>query len=309
MKHGIGVRYSEQGVRLLKLVQGDKGLKIIGVAAGPLDETIASFFEQEDPSDATTMAVGLGPGDFLSSYMIREDGMEDSDIETHLRWEIEHKIISEPENYTFDFFITDSIGCVFAGRNELIEKEKKAIGGFGPDGKIILTDVESVALYNGCDGAGEIGSKTVLIVSLEAEGLSSLVLDNGSLRAIETFPITEKSLLTLLPGLDRKKMNDIDDETVERMAGYVIDTLARLTSFGEHKDKPTVEQIVLSGGGVNIGIGNLPDIVNEKTGIQTDISNPLKPLLTEVPENQTKLTDFNAAFTSCFGLALRALED
>ena len=309
MKHGIGVRYSEQHVRLLKLVQGDKGMKITGVAAGPPDETIASFLEQKDSSDTTVIAVGLGPGDFLSSYMIREDGMEDSEVETQLRWEIEHKIISEPENYTFDFIITDGIGCVFAGRNEIIEKEKKVFGELAPDGSKIITDVESVALYNGSDGAGEIDSKTVLIVSLEAEGLSSLVFDNGSLCAIETYPIKEKKLSALLPSLDRNKLDIIDDDTVERMAGYVIDSLARLTSFGENKDKPTVEQIVLSGGGVYIGIGNLPDIVNEKTGIQTDISNPLKPLLTEVPENQTKLTDFNAAFTSCFGLALRALED
>ena len=47
----------------------------------------------------------------------------------------------------------------------------------------------------------------------------------------------------------------------------------------------------------------------EKTGIETVTSNPLKPLLTEVPEDQTELTGFSAAFTTCFGLALRALED
>ena len=48
VRYGIGVRYSEKGVRLLKLDYSDKGLKITGVAAGQPMETMSSFFNAAD---------------------------------------------------------------------------------------------------------------------------------------------------------------------------------------------------------------------------------------------------------------------
>ena len=310
MRYGIGVRYSEQGVRLLKLDYSDKGLKITGVAAGQPLETISSFFNAADFDRSNTpIVLGLGPGHFISTYLTPEDGMSGSDIESHLTWQMEHKLISGPVGYKFDYFITDTIGCMFAGRQELLDSALSLFDDLGLSGESIVTDVESVALYNGSEGAGEIGTETIMLTSLEAEGISSLILENGSPSALETVAIEEESLINILPGLDQNGMNAVDDKTIERMAGYVIESLSRLTSFGEHDDKPTPRQIVLSGGGIYLGNGIIAERINEKTNIPTMISNPLKPLLTNVPEDQADLVTLSAAFTTCFGLALRALED
>lgn len=308
MSQGIGIRYNERGVRLLSLDKSDKNLKINGIAAGIPEETIMPFLESKVSSgENTSITIGLGPGDFLSSTMIREEDMSGKDMMDHLRWEIEQKIISKPEDFSYDFFITDTIGCVFAGRSTLIEKQKSSLPEPGTTIKNIFTDVEPVALYNGSEGSGEIGADTLMLVSLEAEGISSLVFDRDSLTALESFTILEEDLGDFLPGLDMEGMEQSDEETTERLAEYIMDSMKRLTSLGDYKDKPTPKQLVLSGGGVYIG--KLAEIVGDKSGVPTVISDPLKLLLPEIKEDQPELAGMGAAFTTCFGLALRALED
>jgi len=308
MSQGIGIRYSERGVRLLSIDKSGKKLKINGIAAGKPEETIRQFLESKVSSDKnTSITIGLGPGDFLSSSMIREEDMSGKDMMDHLRWEIEQKIISNPEDFSYDFFITDTIGCVFAGRSTLIEKHKSSLPEPGTTIKNIFTDVEPVALYNGSEGSGEIGGDTLMLVSLEAEGISSLVIDHDSLAGLESFTIQEEDLCDFLPGLDLEGMEQVDEETTERLAGYIMDSVKRLTSIGDYKDKPAPKQLVLSGGGVYIG--KLAEIVGDKSGVPTVISDPLKLLLPEIKEDQPELAGMGAAFTTCFGLALRALED
>jgi Tfp pilus assembly PilM family ATPase len=310
VRYGIGVRYNEQGYRLLKLMHGERGLKITGLAAGPSQETMVSMLQPQEGDDGNpVIATCLGPGQFYSSFIVPEDGMDGRDMEAHLRWEIERKIMSDPANYTFDFIISDSIGCVFAGRKDFIAAKKALFGDLGLTDVTVLTDVESVALYNGCEGAGEIGADTVVLVSLEAEGISTLVMENGALSALESLPIDEASLLDILSGLDNQRLSRLNGDTSERMAGHVVSSLERLTSLGKFKDKPTPKQIVLAGAGVYIADGAIADFISQKAGIPTTISNPLKPLMTEVPPEQQNLMAYSAAFTTCFGLALRALED
>jgi len=310
VKYGIGVRYSEQGIRLLKVSFDDAGLKITGAGTGENPDQLATLFTSDDLTpDNTSIAISLGPGDFLSSYMLREDDMSGNDMEKHLKWQIEHKILSASEDYRLDYFITDLIGCVFAGRNDLIDKKKSIIHDIAQAGTPIVTDVESVALYNGNEGSGEIGPETVMLTSLEAEGISSLVLHEGSLVALETFTTDDDPQLRALPRLDRDALAGIDNTAVEKMIGHITDSMGRLSSYGDFKEKPALKKIVLSGAGAYIGNGTLAEMVTEKTDIPTMISNPLKPLLTELPEDHADLSEYSAAFTTCFGLALRALED
>ncbi len=308
MSQGIGIRYNERGVRLLSLDMNDNKLKINGIAAGIPEETIKPFLESKVSSgENTSITIGLGPGNFLSSSMIREEEMSGKDMKDHLRWEIEQKIISTSEDFSYDFFITDTIGCVFAGRSTLIEKQKSIITASGTTIKNIITDVEPVALYNGSEGCGEIGSDTLMLVSLEAEGISSLVFDRDTLCALESFVILEEDLCASIPGLDSEGMEQSNEDTTERLSEYIMDSMKRLTSIGDNKDKPAPKQLVLSGGGVYIG--KLAEIVTYKSGVPTVISDPLKLLLPEIKEDQPELAGMGAAFTTCFGLALRALED
>lgn len=308
MSQGIGIRYNEHGVRLLSLDKSDKKLRINGIAAGIPEETVKPFLESKVSSDEnTSMTIGLGPGDFLSSSMTRDDEMSGKDMMDHLRWEIEQKIISNPEDYIYDFFITDTIGCVFTGHSKLIEKQKSLLPAPGSTIKNIFTDVEPVALYNGSEGSGDIGADTIMLVSLEAEGISSLVIDRDSLCALESFVIQEEDLCAVLPGLDLLGMEQTGTGITERLSDHVMDSIKRLTSLGDYKDKPSPKQLVLSGGGVYIG--KLAEIVGDKSGIPTVISDPLKLLLPKIKEDQPELSGMGAAFTTCFGLALRALED
>lgn len=308
MTQGIGVRYNEQGVRLLSVIRSEKSLKITGLAAGPPEETLEFFLKSKITIPGnTSITIGLKPGDFIFSSMMCEEEMTGKEMEDHLRWEIEKKIISDPSDYAFDFFITDATGYVFAGRKDIIEEEKSLFSDKRSSLAHIITDVETVALYNGSEGAGEVGMDTVMLISVEAEGISSLVIDRGALVALESFPIQEEDLRLVLPGLDREGLNHINTATIQRLAGYIEQSVKRLTSYGDYKDKPTLKRFVLSGGGAYCG--NLAEVVSKMTGIPVTISNPLKPRLTEVPESQAELVRMSAAFTSCFGLALRALED
>ncbi|MCE5248909.1 pilus assembly protein PilM [bacterium] len=308
MAQGIGVRYSEQGVRLLSVVRSDKSLKITGLAVGPPEETLDSFMNSDIvASGNVSVTIGLAPGNFVSSSMMKEEGMTSQDMKKHLKWEIEKKILSGLSDYILDYFITDGIGCVFAGRRELIEKEKSLFSGVRPSIANIYTDVETVALYNGSEGAGEVGNDTMMVVSVEAEGISSLVIDRGALVGMDSFPVQEQELAKILPCLDSGGMNAMTQTVAIRLSGYIEQSLQRLTSYGDFKDKPTLNQLVLSGGGAYCG--NLAGVISQKTGIPVTVSNPLKERLTEVPESQEELVQMSAAFTSCYGLALRALED
>ena len=300
MAQGVGVRYNANGIRVLKVEGSDEGMKVTGIAAGLPGKSLGSFAADHGFSiEDSTVAFGLGPGDFLTSSVKREEGMDDSEIQDHLRWEIEKKIISDISEYNFDFAIIGDTGFVFAGRrkliNEMIETEGK-----------VLTDVEPVALFNGCEGAGEIGDGTIMFISVEAEGISSVVVEGGMPSAMESFIMREDEISSVLPGLDQEGISKIDDSVVERLADYAFESIKRLTSFGENKENPTPERVVLAGGGVYTG--ELAVTIEKKSGIATVISDPFATLINDVKDIHAEFAGMSAAFTTCFGLALRAME-
>ena len=308
MSQGIGIRYNKHGVRLLCVNRSDKKLKITGIAAGTLEETLKPFLASKISSDeAASVTIGLGPGNFLSSTIVREGDMTGTNMKEHLQWEIERKMVSNPSEFICDYFITDTVGCVFAGNRAQIAKRKETISEFLTPGYKIYTDVEPVALYNGSEGAGEIENNTIMIISIEAEGISSLVINNGSLNNLESVPFEEDELVEIVASLDGESMKNIDDATTKRFSGYVLDSMKRLTSLGEFKDKLTPKKLIISGGGVYIG--NLAEVVGKSVGIPVVISDPLKLLVPENREEQPEIANMGAAFTTCFGLALRALEE
>ena len=171
MAQGVGIKYNSNGVRILKVEKAGDDLKIIDIAAGSSGESLDSFIADHNFSlEDVPVAFGLGSGDFLSSCIKREDGMDDTDIKDQLRWEIERKIISDPSEYNFDFALIGDTGFAFAGRKKLINEMKSSIGK-------ILVDVEPVALFNGCKSTGEIGKGITMLISIEAEGISSVVVE------------------------------------------------------------------------------------------------------------------------------------
>ncbi len=300
MTHGIGVRYTSKGVRILKVESNDEGLRITGIAAGLPGGSLSSFAGEHGFSlEDSAVAFGLCPGDFLSSCVRREEGMDDSEVCDHLRWEIEKKIISDISAYNLDFAVIGDTVFVFAGRKKLIDDMIKT------DNKV-LTDVEPVALFNGCEKAGEIGDGTLMFISVEGEGISSVVTVGGRPTAMESFVIREDEISEVLPCLDKDGISKIDDSTVERLSEYVFESIKRMTSLGENKDNPVPKRLVLAGGGVYTG--ELAGKIEEKSGIPAIISEPFASLKNNVNDINPEFASMGAAFTTCFGLALRAME-
>jgi len=300
LAQGIGVRYNANGIRVLKVESVDEGMKVTGIAAGLPGDSLSSFTADHGFSiEDSTVAFGLGPGDFLLSSVKREEGMDDPEVQDHLLWEIEKKIIFDISEYNLDFNIIGDTGFVFAGRKKLINEINRT------DGKVI-TDVETVALFNGCERTGETGVGTVMLMSVEAEGISSVVAEGDIPSAMESFIVREDEIISVVPGLDREGISKIDSSVVERLADYAFESIKRLTSFGENKENPTPERLVLAGGGVYTG--ELAVMIEKKSGIATAVSNPFASLINDVKDIHPEFAGMGAAFTTCFGLALRAME-
>ena len=100
MPQGVGVRYNANGIRILKLEQVTEGLKVSGIAVGIPSGSLDSFMNEQGISTADApVAFRLGPGDFITASIRREEGMDDSEMQEQLQWEIERKLISDPSEY------------------------------------------------------------------------------------------------------------------------------------------------------------------------------------------------------------------
>ena len=301
MNQGIGVRYTTSGVRVLGLKRTGDGIEITKVAVSLPEERLESIitnlgFSTED----SRIACGLCPGDFISVVIARENGMDDQDLRSQLRWEIERKMISDPSEYSIDYTMSDNMGLVFAGRRKFIDELKGTL-------KNVVFDVEPVALYNGCESLGELGDGKLMLLSVEAEGISSVVMNEGMLQSMESFPIHEDELLSVLGCLDHKSIAYIDDSTSERLAEYINESINRFNTYIDKKKNAIPDRLILAGGGVYAG--ELARLVEQKSGITTIVSDPFASQTVDSVIQTPELANMGAAFTTCFGLAVRALEE
>lgn len=298
MSQGIGIRYSTAGARIVGLERSGDGYTVTGIAAGPPGENMEAFITGNGFSlDGAVAAFGLCPGDFISASIVPEEGMDNEDLRAQLRWEIERKMVSGPEDYVIDYAISD-LGFIFAAVKSRIDSVKGSVGE-------IITDVETVALFNGCDAVSEIGQGVVVLVSAEAEGISSLLLKGGELMAMESFPVREESLLPVLSPLDREAFEGIGPAAADRFADYITESFARITRQGDGVVKP--EKILVAGAGVLTG--DIALMVGEKTGVPTTVSDPFAIVSDEIETRFSDYSGMGPAFTTCFGLAVRALDE
>jgi len=300
VSQGIGVRYTASGARVLGLERSENGLAITGIAVGGPGENLESFIQKSGFSlDDAVVAYGLTPGNFLSAFLKRDTSLSEEQAKSQITWEIERKMISGTSDYIIDY-ITADLGFIFAGRKAIIEEMHGSIPRF-------ITDVEPVALYNGCDSVGEIGNGGMLLISVEADGISSVLLWDGELIYMDSYPVKEEKLSVMLAGMDVNAMKDIDRSTMERFRDYTMETIERTTIHANEQDKEKPEKILLAGCAVHIG--DLPNMIGEASGITTLVSDPFAPFSDDITSRYPELSDKGAAFTTCFGLAARALED
>ena len=299
MAQSIGIRYTSCGIRALGLNKSDDGLRITGISAGYPREGLRSFLEAQGFSlNECVIAIGLSPGNFLSAAVTRTEEMNDETMREQLRWEIERKMISSPSTYNVNYTKNKVLGFAFAGRRELINDIQESIGK-------VITDVEPVALYNGCISANEVTSPSVILISVEAEGISSVILHEGSIIAMESIPIREDILSDVVSVLQREEMESISPEVSERLIGYTLESIERMKPLYTGAGNIAPEHIILAGGGAYLGY--VAGELEHRSGIPTTISNPFASFKDEEMPHDTDFRDMGAAFTTCFGLAVRAL--
>ncbi len=285
---------------MLKVENNGGDLAITGIAAGKPGESLESFATEHGIElEGTMTAFSLGPGDFLCASIKQEDETDDSQLEELLRWDIQQKILSDPGEFNFDFITIGDMKFSFAGQKKLIRKMAGSLAN-------TLVDVEPIALFNGYEGSEGIENTSVMLVSVEAEGISSIVIENGLPVSIESFALNEDAIDEVFPALDHDAMSRVDNATLERLADDVLESVNRLTSAGENKENPTPEHLVLTGAALYAG--DFKDIVENKATIAPVVFNPFVPYMQDVKELHQELAEMGSAFTTCFGLALRAME-
>ncbi len=301
MAQGVGVRCGAHGIRILGIEREGESLQVTKVAAGPSAAEIHEFVaaHMENLEDAR-LAYGLGPGDFLTACIPREEDMDDDDVRDQLRWEIERKIISNINDYSTDYSLIGDVGFVFAGRKKLISFLNNA------NPSPVCIDVEPVAVLNGCEAADDFGQDSVLLVSIEAEGVSSIVLTNGILQAIDSFPIDENENTPILAGQSRKALEGLQIAEDDRIVHDIFSSIERITSLGANGENPTPERIVLSGPGAYSE--RINTLLKDKYSIPFGVSDPFSKFTNNAGDISPELAGLSAAYTSCLGLALRAME-
>jgi len=285
---------------MLKVEKNGGDLAITGIAAGKPGESLESFATEHGIElEGAMTAFSLGPGDFLCASIKQENETDNSQLEELLRWDIQQKILSDPGEFNFDFITIGDMKFSFAGQKKLIRKMAGSLSN-------TLIDVEPIALFNGYEGSEGIENTSVMLVSVEAEGISSIVIENGLPVSIESFSLNEDAINEVFSALDHDAMSRVDNATLERLADDVLESVNRLTSAGENKENPSPEHLVLAGAAVYAG--DFKDIVENKTTIAPVVFNPFVPYMQDVKELHQELAEMGSAFTTCFGLALRAME-
>ena len=307
MDSGIGMRYNERYARIIGVEHTPEGLTLTGLAAGRPDDCIEAFMkDREVPFVDTGVAVGLSPGNFIMSCICSGNGMDNDSIRDTLRWETERKIISDPSDYNIDCIVTEDAGFMFAGRRDLVDMVTSLLSIAEPNPSSIFTDVEPIAVYNGMMTSSAIGIEPVMVSVVEPDGLTTMVVNDRSVMYMESIPLQERELYGVLPPSGVTGAFDEDSEITQRLTGYIRDSYDRMARKLTAAEKKVPMSILISGAGVYAG--DLAGSAGADLGMDCEVFNPFMSLVVDVPLNQQALAEYGAAFVSCLGLALRAME-
>ncbi len=298
MSQGIGIRFAPTGVRVLGLERSGTGFEVTGIAAGAAPDGIEAFLAAHgfDTTDAV-ITIGLCPGDFLSVFLAREPGFTDDDMLEQLYWEIERKIIAGAEDYIIKPTLGATVGFAFAGRRDLIGS-LKSLG-------TVVIDTDPVALFNGCETAGEIGPGTQLLLSVDPDGVAGVLLADGVVVTMDAAPLQEQTVdqvfTAALGDESPGAFADVPSGAEFRFADHAEEAVGRMSV----RARDGVDGIVLAG-----ACTLLPGFVaavSERVGFPVTVSNPFAGL--DVAARNPVFAERGPMFTTAFGMAVRGLEE
>jgi len=143
-------------------------------------------------------------------------------------------------------------------------------------------------------------------VSIEPEGITSLYLCEGMIHAFESYPLREEGLASVFADFDEDAMKAVTATDAARFTDYAYESINRLNLIGGELPAK-LETVVLAGSGVYFG--DLMGRLKTKVNTFMKATNPLKLAADDVTGMSSDLESKGAAFTTCFGLAARALEE
>ena len=297
MPQGIGVRYTAAGIRVIGLSRDGNDLTVTGVAAGEPGDGIAGFLADHGFAvDDAAVVIGLCPGDFISVFMDREPGLAEAETLDHLRWEIERKLVSDPGDYIVKSTAGDRIAFAFAGRRALIASLR------GQANAVIDTD--AVALYNGCESSGEIGEGVRVLVNVEPDGIVAVRIDDGALRTMEAAPLEGGGLAGQVAGLDADALRAMSLEAAENLVDGTVEAIARILAEGD--STVAADGLVIAGSCVYLS--EYVAILESRLDSPFTLSNPFAAF-PDLSDRFPAVAGLGAAFTTAYGLAVRALEE
>lgn len=300
MADGIGVRLTGYSSRIIKLSRSGDDLTLTELAAGSADANMTTFAGGGMEVADAVVVFGLGPGDFLSATMPVGETDDPGNVQEQLRWELEQKMVSDPGGYNIDFTVVGGNGFAFAGQRQRIDAM------MSPDATVIA-DVEPVALFNCCEAAGLTGEGTALLLAVESEGITAVVIHDGLPVVMDAVVYRDQEVSTALAGFDRYKIAALERESAERLSGYLRESIERVTSLGDNGGVYTPDRIVLAGTGAYVPL--IPESLEEQYGMTPQLVDPFDLTVNDAGDIHPELAGMGTAFTTSFGLALRALEE
>jgi len=300
MPRGVGVRLTDYGVRIVRLEKTGDDIAVVGLDAGPREEVLAPLGPGDEASgEEGAVVFGLGPGDFLTASQTAESSTGQDDIQVRLRWELEQKILSPPDEYNLDFLIVGDRGFGFAARRKRVDEAARSREG-------ALTDVEPVALFNGIETSGELSEACTAVIAIESEGITVVIAEGKLPVFMDSVVYRDQGISTVLAGLNETQIAEIGEEESARLFGYARESIDRVTSFGGNEGLPTPERIILAGAGAYAGA--FPAMIEQQYGVTPVRSDPFRSVTGGRDGLSDELTGMSSAFTTVFGLAFRAME-
>ena len=297
MSQGIGVRYTAAGVRVIGLSRDGDDLTVTGITAGaPGDNLVEFLTENGFVVDDAAAVIGLCPGDFISVFMDREPALSDAEAGDHLRWEIERKLVSDPGDFIIKPTAGEKVAFAFAGRRSLIASLRDQV-------KAVI-DTDAVALYNGCETSDEVGAGIRILVNVEPDGISAVRLDDGAPRDMEAVPHADDGLPGENAVLDADVLHAVPPETVDKLVDATVKVITRI--LGEGDSAVAADGLIIAGSCVYMS--EYVALLESRLECPLTVSNPFASF-PDLGDRFPAVADMGAAFTTAYGMAVRALEE
>ncbi len=342
----LGLDISSTSVKLLELSRTGSGYRVESYAVKPLPPNAVvekNITEVEAVSEALKKAVvqartktrktavAVAGSAVITKIIEMQGGLNDNEMDNQIRNEADQYIPYPLEEVSIDFEMLgespnnpDQVEVLLAAcRSENVEVREEAL--LDADLEPFIVDVEAYCMERAfsliapqLEGGDD---STVAVVDIGATMTTLSVLHNGQTiytreQLFGGKQLTEEiqrryGLSNEEAGLAKKQgglPDDYEDEVLEPFKEAVVQQVSRsLQFFFSASQYNEVDYIVLAGGVASMD--GLSDLVQEKLGTPTTVSNPFASMAVSSRVDSVSLSNDAPALMIATGLALRSFTD